>query len=127
MKPIAEAYKDFPILTRTHRGKRIAYLDSGATTQIPVPVMKALETHMANHNGNPHRGAHVLAMEASEAYEGARDVVQRFINARKREEIIFTRNTTENRHHYSRASCKSCDLAICMPSDRGHFGIYVPR
>ena len=96
MKPIAEAYKDFPILTRTHRGKRIAYLDSGATTQIPVPVMKALETHMANHNGNPHRGAHVLAMEASEAYEGARDVVQRFINARKREEIIFTRNTTES-------------------------------
>ena len=53
MKPIAEAYKDFPILERTHRGNRIAYLDSGATTQIPVPVIKALETHMTTHNGNP--------------------------------------------------------------------------
>ena len=116
MKPIAEAYKDFPILTRTHRGKRIAYLDSGATTQIPVPVMKALETHMANHNGNPHRGAHVLAMEASEAYEGARDVVQRFINARKREEIIFTRNTTESlnliAHSYGLKHVKEGDKIV---------------
>ena len=116
MKPIAEAYKDFPILTRTHRGKRIAYLDSGATTQIPVPVMKALETHMANHNGNPHRGAHVLAMDASEAYEGARDVVQRFINARKREEIIFTRNTTESlnliAHSYGLKHVKEGDKIV---------------
>ena len=116
MKPIAEAYRDFPILTRTHRGKRIAYLDSGATTQIPVPVMKALEMHMANHNGNPHRGAHVLAMEASEAYEGARDVVQRFINARKREEIIFTRNTTESlnliAHSYGLKHVKEGDKIV---------------
>ena len=53
MKPIAEAYKDFPILSRTHRGNRIAYLDSGATTQIPVQVMKALETHMGKPQWEP--------------------------------------------------------------------------
>ena len=61
--------------------------------------------------GTPHRGAHVLAMDASEAYEGTRDVVQRFINARKREEIIFTRNTTESlnliAHSYALKHIKS--------------------
>lgn len=75
MRPVAEAFKDFPILQREHKGRPIAYLDSGATTQFPTQVVKALEEHMLNHNGNPHRGAHVLAMEASEAYETTRDVV----------------------------------------------------
>lgn len=95
MKPITEAYKDFPILQREHAGKRIVYLDSGATAQIPQPVIDALVTHMTEHNGNPHRGAHILAMEASEAYENARDRVVSFINARCREEVVFTRNSTE--------------------------------
>lgn len=96
MKSIAEAYKDFPILNQTHNGHRLVYLDSGATTQIPQAVMDALETHLKKHNGNPHRGAHILAVEASEAYESTRDTVQRFINAKQREEIVFTRNTTES-------------------------------
>ena len=96
MKSIAEAYKDFPILQREHKGHRLVYLDSGATTQVPENVINALETHLKNHNGNPHRGAHILAVEASEAYETARDTVQRFINAKSREEIVLTRNTTES-------------------------------
>lgn len=96
MKSIAEAYKDFPILQREHKGHRLVYLDSGATTQVPEYVINALETHLKNHNGNPHRGAHILAVEASEAYETARDTVQRFINAKYREEIVLTRNTTES-------------------------------
>lgn len=96
MKSVAEAYKDFPILQREHKGHRLVYLDSGATTQIPNDVINALETHLKQHNGNPHRGAHILAVEASEAYETARDAVQRFINAKTREEIVLTRNTTES-------------------------------
>ena len=96
MKSIAEAYKDFPILQREHKGHRLVYLDSGATTQVPEYVINALETHLKNHNGNPHRGAHILAVEASEAYETARDTVQRFINAKYREGIVLTRNTTES-------------------------------
>lgn len=96
MNSIADAYKDFPILKRKHNGKPIIYLDSGATTQIPQPVMDALIEHMSMHNGNPHRGSHILAVEASEAYENARNRVQQFINAKHREEIIFTRNSTES-------------------------------
>lgn len=96
MKAVSEAYKDFPILKRTHNGHRLVYLDSGATAQRPQYVIDAVVNHMSQHNGNPHRGAHILAVEASEAYEGTRDLVQKFINARKREEIIFTRNTTES-------------------------------
>ena len=96
MKPITEAYKDFPILNKTHNGNRVIYLDSGATAQIPQVVVDRLVEHMTQHNGNPHRGSHVLAVEASEAYENARVRVVEFINAREREEVIFTRNSTES-------------------------------
>lgn len=96
MRPITEAYKDFPILEREHNGHRLIYLDSGATAQIPRVVADRVVNHMLYHNGNPHRGSHILAIEASEAYENARDRVVEFINAREREEIIFTRNSTES-------------------------------
>ena len=96
MKPVSEAYKDFPILNKTHNGKRVIYLDSGATAQIPQMVVDRLVEHMTQHNGNPHRGSHILAVEASEAYENARDRVVDFINAKQREEVIFTRNSTES-------------------------------
>ncbi len=95
MKSVAEAYKDFPILKKENNGHRVVYLDSGATAQRPQAVIDAAVEHMMNHNGNPHRGAHILAVESSEAYETARDTVQTFINASCREEIILTRNTTE--------------------------------
>ena len=68
MRPITEAYKDFPILHKEHNGHRLIYLDSGATAQIPQMVMDRLTEHMLHHNGNPHRGSHILAIEASEAY-----------------------------------------------------------
>lgn len=96
MKPVSEAYKDFPILHKTHNGKRVIYLDSGATAQIPQVVVDKLVEHMTQHNGNPHRGSHILAVEASEAYENARDRVVKFINAKQREEVVFTRNSTES-------------------------------
>ena len=96
MRFITEAYKDFPILHKEHNGHRLIYLDSGATAQIPQMVMDRLTEHMLHHNGNPHRGSHILAIEASEAYENARDRVVEFINAREREEVVFTRNSTES-------------------------------
>ena len=96
MRPIAEAYKDFPILHKEHNGHRVIYLDSGATAQIPQSVIDRVVEHMTQRNGNPHRGSHILAIEASEDYENARDRVVDFINAREREEVIFTRNSTES-------------------------------
>ena len=97
MRPITEAYKDFPILHKEHNGHRLIYLDSGATAQIPQMVMDrpykticfiTMVIHIAD--------SHILAIEASEAYENARDRVVEFINAREREEIVFTRNSTES-------------------------------
>ena len=113
MRPIAEAYKDFPILHKEHNGHRVIYLDSGATAQIPQVVVDRVVEHMTQHNGNPHRGSHVLAIEASEAYENARDRVVEFINAREREEVVFTRNTTESMnliaHSYGLNNLKAGD------------------
>ena len=97
MRPIAEAYKDFPILHKEHNGHRVIYLDSGATAQIPQSVIDRVVEHMTQRNGNPHRGSlYILAIEASEDYENARDRVVEFINAREREEVVFTRNSTES-------------------------------
>lgn len=95
--------KDFPILNKMNNGHQIVYFDNAATTQKPRKVINAIVDYLENHNGNPHRGAHILSIEASEAYEGARDAVQRFINAAHREEIIFVRNATEGMNIISRS------------------------
>ncbi|MGL4656154.1 MAG: cysteine desulfurase [Sarcina sp.] len=87
-------YKDFPTL-REKDGKRIIYLDSGATTQKPVSVIEAVKKYYTEENANPHRGAYKLSMTATEVYEGAREKVRAFIGAEKVEEIIFTKNSTE--------------------------------
>ena len=86
---------DFPILQRSSRGKPLVYLDNGATTQKPVSVIAAIDDYYRLHNANVHRAAHQLAEEATELMEGARSKSQKFINAKYREEIIFTRGTTE--------------------------------
>lgn len=85
---------DFPILNRLVNGKRLAYLDSGATTQKPIQVIDAVSDYYRNHNSNVHRGAHTLADEATTAYEGARHKVARFIGADSSDEVVFTRGTT---------------------------------
>jgi cysteine desulfurase / selenocysteine lyase len=86
---------DFPILTRTVRdGKRLVYLDSGATSQKPRSVLDAERWFYETVNAAPHRGAHQLAEEATAAYEEARATIGRFIGA-PAQEIVFTRNTTE--------------------------------
>lgn len=90
-----EIKKDFPLLGRTVRGGRpLVYLDSGATSQKPVRVLDAERAFYEQHNAAPHRGAHLLAEEATEAYENARASIARFIGATPGE-IVFTKNATE--------------------------------
>jgi cysteine desulfurase/selenocysteine lyase len=87
---------DFPILSRTVRnGRKLVYLDSGATAQKPRPVLDAERDFYENHNAAVHRGAHQLAEEATDLYEEARRKIGRFIGTPDEREIVFTRNTTE--------------------------------
>jgi cysteine desulfurase/selenocysteine lyase len=93
---VAEVRKDFPIFERTIRdGKRLVYLDSGATSQKPWVVINAESDFYSKHNAAVHRGAHQLAEEATDAYEGARAIVADFLGA-KENEIIFTKSATES-------------------------------
>jgi cysteine desulfurase / selenocysteine lyase len=87
--------KDFPLLEQTVHGRPLIYLDNAATSQKPQVVLDALRTYYESQNANVHRGVHTLSERATEAYEGARDRVQRFLNARERREIVFVRGTTE--------------------------------
>ena len=83
---------DFPLL----QNRDIAYLDSGATSQKPQAVIDAIENFYKNYNANPHRGAYTLSQEATEIYEDTRTKIAKFINAKHREEIIFSKNATES-------------------------------
>ncbi len=87
--------RDFPVLARTIRGRPLAYLDNGASAQRPAAVIAAVDDYERHHHANIHRGVHTLSQEASALYEGARDRLVRFINARSRHEVIFVRGTTE--------------------------------
>ena len=87
--------KDFPTLNKERNGKRIAYLDSAATTQKPQSVIDGITDYYKNANANPHRGAYELSIAATDAYDEAREKFRKFINAKHREEIIFTKNATE--------------------------------
>ncbi|MSU25504.1 MAG: cysteine desulfurase [Opitutus sp.] len=86
---------DFPVLDQQVHGKPLIYLDNAATTQKPRVVLEALARFYARDNSNVHRGLHTLSMRATDAYEGARARVGKFINAADPAEIIFTRGTTE--------------------------------
>ena len=86
---------DFPILSMQVYGKPLVYLDNAASAQKPQAVLDRLDRAYTAQYANVHRGLHYLANEATEAYEGARETVAKFLNARRKEEIIFTRNATE--------------------------------
>jgi cysteine desulfurase/selenocysteine lyase len=86
---------DFPILQRHVNGRPLIYLDNAATTQKPRQVIDALVDFYTNTNANVHRGVHTLSVEATDAYEAARERMARFIGAQHAEEIVFVRNTTE--------------------------------
>src|SRR5579862_1521714 len=93
----AEAVRrDFPILASTVNGHPLVYLDSAASAQRPLAVLRAVDAYETHSHANVHRGVHALSQAATAAFEGARERVRRFINARSTREIIFTRGTTES-------------------------------
>ncbi len=93
-KSIEEIRADFPILSLKVHGRPLVYLDNGATTQKPVQVIKVIDDLYRTANANVHRGVHYLSDLVSDRYEAARETVRAFINAPKREEVIFTAGTT---------------------------------
>jgi cysteine desulfurase/selenocysteine lyase len=95
MYDIAKVRDNFPILRRQVNGKPLVYLDNAATSQKPRSVIQALVDYYEGYNANVHRGVHTLSVEATDAYEVARQKVAAFINAPRPENIIFVRNTTE--------------------------------
>jgi cysteine desulfurase / selenocysteine lyase len=123
MKPMfspAQIRKDFPIFSRTMRGNnRLVYLDSGATSQKPRQVLDAERNFYEQSNAAVHRGAHLLAEEASIAYEGARQVLASFLNAEV-DEVIFTKSATEsiNALAYSFGNSANGSRFALKPGDR---------
>ena len=87
--------KEFPIFERKINGHPLAYLDNASTTQKPRQVLDALVNYYSTMNANIHRGVHTLSEEATDAYEGTRSKVAKFIGAKEAAEIVFTRNATE--------------------------------
>ncbi len=108
--------RDFPILSRPVRGRRLVYLDNGATTQKPEAVIEAERRFYRESNANIHRGVHWLSQHATDLYEQARERVQRLLNAESADEIVFTRGTTEAinlvAYSWGRANLKAGDEVV---------------
>lgn len=106
----------FPILQEEVNGHPLVYLDSAATSQKPISVIQTVEDYYNRYNSNVHRGVHTLGTLATDAYEGAREKVRKFINAKSIEEIIFTRGTTTSINtiaaSYGRANLKAGDEIV---------------
>lgn len=98
-----EIRKLFPILNQEVNGHQLVYLDSAATSQKPASVIETIEEYYRGYNSNVHRGVHTLGTKATDAYEGAREKVRKFINAASTEEIIFTKGTTASLNMVARS------------------------
>ena len=107
MYDINKIREDFPILSREVYGKPLVYLDNAATTQKPLCVLDAMRDEYLNVNANVHRGVHYLSQQATDLHEAAREKVREFINAKKIEEIVFTRGTTEAINLVASSFCES--------------------
>jgi cysteine desulfurase/selenocysteine lyase len=107
MYDIQKIRQDFPILSRDVYGKPLIYLDNAATTQKPLCVLDAMRDEYLNVNANVHRGVHYLSQQATDLHEAARERVRQFINAKKIEEIVFTRGTTEAINLVASLFCES--------------------
>ena len=94
--PVNQLRNDFPILSTQVHGKPLVYFDNGATTQKPRQVINRLVEYYETENSNVHRGAHHLSNLATVSFEGARNFIAQYINALKKEEVIFTRGTTDS-------------------------------
>ncbi|KAF6637288.1 cysteine desulfurase [Paenibacillus sp. EKM208P] len=108
--------EQFPILHQEINGHPLVYLDNAATSQKPLAVIEAIKHYYEYDNSNVHRGVHTLGSRATDAYEGAREKVARFLNAKRSQEIIFTRGTTTALNlvasSYGRANCKEGDEIV---------------
>ena len=107
MFDVQKIRENFPILSRQVYGKPLVYLDNAATTQKPLCVLDAMRDEYLNVNANVHRGVHYLSQQATDLHEAAREIVRSFINARKIEEIVFTRGTTEAINLVAASFCES--------------------
>ena len=107
MYDIKKIRDDFPILSRQVYGRPLVYLDNAATTQKPLCVLDAMREEYLNVNANVHRGVHYLSQQATDLHEAARECVRQFINAKKTEEIVFTRGTTEAINLIASSYCES--------------------
>ena len=126
---IEKVRADFPILKReTKPGTRLIYFDSAATSQKPDAVINAMDNYYRSYNANIHRGVHTLAEEATAKYEDARIRIANFIGAKKANELVFTRNTTESinlvAQTWARANLKENDLVILTEME--HHSNLVP-
>ena len=125
---VTEIIKDFPILNQQVNGKRLAYLDTTATSQTPVQVIDVMADYYKRYNSNVHRGVHTLGSLATDGYESARETVRRFINAKYFEEVIFTRGTTASinivAHSYGDAHVSEGDEIVVTEME--HHANIVP-
>ncbi|MEC8198533.1 MAG: aminotransferase class V-fold PLP-dependent enzyme, partial [Pseudomonadota bacterium] len=119
---------DFPILSQEVHGKPLTFLDNGASAQKPRQVMDAMRSVYETEYANVHRGAYQLSERATERYEGARNIVQRFLNAKSRQEIVFAKNVTEviNLVAYSYARCVLEPGDEVIITDMEHHSNIVP-
>ncbi|WP_420539998.1 cysteine desulfurase [Paenibacillus polymyxa] len=120
--------EQFPILHQEINGHPLVYLDNAATSQKPLAVIEAIKHYYEFDNSNVHRGVHTLGGRATDAYEGAREKVARFLNAKRSQEIIFTRGTTTALNlvasSYGKANCKEGDEIVITPME--HHSNLIP-
>ncbi|WP_263560136.1 cysteine desulfurase [Paenibacillus polymyxa] len=120
--------EQFPILHQEINGHPLVYLDNAATSQKPLAVIEAIKHYYEFDNSNVHRGVHTLGSRATDAYEGAREKVARFLNAKRSQEIIFTRGTTTALNlvasSYGKANCKEGDEIVITPME--HHSNLIP-
>ncbi|MFY0543957.1 cysteine desulfurase [Brevibacillus sp. H7] len=118
----------FPILNQEVNGHPLVYLDNAATSQKPIQVIEALDKYYKEYNSNVHRGVHTLGSKATDGYEGAREKVRAFINAREMAEVVFTRGTTTAvnmvANGYARAILKPGDEIVTTVVE--HHSNFIP-
>ncbi len=128
MFDIDKIRKDFPILQEKIYGKRLVYLDSGATTQRPLQVVDKMREYYLKYNSNVHRGVHYLSNKCTDANEEARELVREFLHAASDKEVIFTRGTTESinlvAHSFGEAFVKEGDEIVVTEME--HHANIVP-
>lgn len=124
---IGKLKKDFPIFSRKINGKPLVYLDNAAASQKPKMVIDAISQYYSRHNANVHRGIHTLSVEATNAFEDAREKIRKFIGAGSREEIIFTTGTTHAINLVASSYCSSLKKGdAILVTEAEHHSNFVP-